>query len=152
MQNIEVQSVVLKRFAPEAPQAPYLYRLAASLGVKVMVKSALTGVVSPFDRKAPVNYKDEYSVAREDEARLANIKSSIERNTKFVYFGNYSFRVNKEALRTDILTIDNEFYFEVGPKDILKQISEDEVDMNAEIYPILEIYDVEHQFAVAASL
>ncbi len=60
--------------------------------------------------------------------------------------------MKKEALRTDILTIDNEFYFEVGPKDILKQISEDEVDMNGEIYPILEIYDVEHQFPVAAAL
>lgn len=152
MQNIEAKSVVLKRFAPEAPQAPYLYRLAASLGVKVMVKSAVTGVVSTFDRKAQVNYKDEYSVAREDEQRLANIKGSIERTTKFVYFGNYSFRVNKEALRTDIVTIDNEFFFEVGPKDILKQIAEEDINLNSNIYPILEVYDVEHQFSVAASM
>lgn len=142
----------MQTFSPNVPKVPYLYRQAVNAGIAVMVKSAKTGITSRLDLKNPVNYKDEYSVSREDDVRLRNIKEAIERNTKFVYTQDLAFRVSKEVLRGDVLTLDDEYFFVVGQKDSITQVAKEKLTDTELIsaYPVFEVFDTAHNIAIAA--
>lgn len=143
----------MQAFTPTQVQVPYLYRFALSRGVPVMVKPAGTNKEVALSVKHIPQYHDEYFVSHQDKERLNNLKAQIEKNTKFVYFGKtMSLRVSKEALRGDVLTMDDEFFFKFDGKDSVIQISEAEANaISDDKYPVFEVFDTEHSLAVAAT-
>lgn len=138
-------------FAPTVVEAPYLYRLASSLGIRVIVESAMTGDKRPLMNCHPgsLQYKDKYKCVVPD-GQMKKIEEFMNETTRFVGTLSLSMRVSNQVKAGDFLSIGGHSFFKMQTDDFAIQVKPEDVVNRVDAHPVLEIFDVDHSLSKSA--